>query len=53
MNRKIKGKRSRIEYAFKLYGFITFPQLGITLSNQVKEELQYQWLVLPSVVYGS
>jgi hypothetical protein len=48
MNRKIDGKRFlAIEYANPVWVLLLFPQLGITLSNQVKEELlQYQWLVL-------
>jgi hypothetical protein len=50
MNRKIKGKRFLvIEYANPLWFY--FFQLGITLSNQVKKILQYQWLSLPSVLW--
>jgi hypothetical protein len=46
-NRKIEGKRFlAIEYANPLWVLLFFHQLGISLSNQVKEELlQYQWLI--------
>lgn len=48
MSRKIDGKRFlAIESANPVWTLLVFPQLGMNLSTQVKEELLgYQWLVL-------